>query len=294
MNPTVNHHLVEALWKIYNRTDELLPWGEGSDFPWGDPDFGRRTLAEHLDNSNGAASRSVKERQLQLDWLWDKLGLQPGMHVYDITCGPGLYAVELARRGCTVTGIDINPAAIAHANTLAKQAGVAERCTFIELDVRNLPDYEAEFDVALFMYEQLAVYSREEAQMLLTKIGQSLKVGGRICLELLNQDNVDKEDSSWWFTDDNGLWGDTPFLHMGERVWDDEEEAAVERYFILHLESGELKRYTLYDQTYAVETMSWMLAQAGFSAVNHFPDWDGLPLYDAREWVVYTAVKVED
>ncbi len=202
--------------------------------------------------------------------------------------------MELARRGCTVTGIDINPAAIAHANMLAEEAGVADRCTFIEMDVRNLPDYEARFDVALFLYEQLAVYAREEAQMMLTKIGHSLKPGGRFCLELLNQDNVDKEDSSWWFTDDTGLWGDTPFLHMGERVWDDDLEAAVERYFILHLETGEMKRYTLYDQTYAPATMTWMLEQAGFHSVRHFPDWAGLPMYDAREWVVYTAVKGEE
>jgi cyclopropane fatty-acyl-phospholipid synthase-like methyltransferase len=53
-------------------------------------------LREHLDESHGAASRVAKERELQIEWLWAKLGLQPGMRLLDITCGPGLYAVAFA------------------------------------------------------------------------------------------------------------------------------------------------------------------------------------------------------
>lgn len=292
MKDDVAQKLTDALWKIYRRSDETpLPWATGADFPWGEPEFGRKTLDEHFDESNGAASRTSRERQLQLDWLWGKLGLQPGMHVFDITCGPGLYAVELARRGCTVTGIDINPAAIEYATALASAEGVADRCTFIRQDVRDMADYETKFDAALFLYEQLAVYAREESQQLLEKTVRALKPGGRLCVELLNQDNVDKTDSSWWFTDDTGLWGDDPFLHLGERVWDPELEASIERYHILHLESGQLRQYTLFDQTYAVPVMAQMMRQAGFGRVDHYLNWAGLPLYDASEWVVYIAQK---
>ena len=183
MSNAVQRSLAAALWKIYSRTEEPLPWERGSDFPWHDPDFGRRTLAEHLDESHGAASRSTGERNLQLDWLWGKLGLQPGHRVIDITCGPGLYAIELARRGCYVTGIDINPAAIEHATELATQQGVSDRCTFICGDVRDRLDAEEPFDAALFLYEQLAVYSKIEDRQLLEKTGHVLKPGGRLAVE---------------------------------------------------------------------------------------------------------------
>jgi ubiquinone/menaquinone biosynthesis C-methylase UbiE len=291
MIESAQKRLVATLLKIYARADEPLPWDTGSDFPWDDPEFGRRTLAEHLDENHGAASRSSRERQMQIDWLWHKLALEPGQHVVDITCGPGLYAVELARRGCIVTGIDINPAAIEYATELASRQGVADRCTFIRQDVRDMADYQAQFDAALFLYEQLAVYSTPEAQLLLEKVARSLKPGGRVAVELLNQDNVDKTDSSWWFTDDSGLWGDSPFLHLGERMWDDELQASLERYHIIHLESGQLKQYTLFDQTYAVSNMAAMMQQTGFSHVEHYLNWAGLPLYDAGEWVVYVAQK---
>lgn len=291
MSKIAQRALAAALWKIYGRDEVPLPWEAGSDFPWDDLDFGRRALAEHLDDSHGAASRSARERNLQLDWLWNKLGLQPGMAVLDITCGPGLYAVELAQRGCTVTGIDINPAAVEYATKLAQRRAVAGRCTFIQQEVRQMAPPPGAFDAALFLYEQLAVYSKEEAQSLLEKVTHSLKPGGRLCVELLNPDNVDKKDSSWWFTDNTGLWGDMPFLHLGERIWDDEQAASIERYYILHLETGALKQYTLFDQTYPVDEMAQMMQRAGFGQVDHYLNWAGLPLYDASEWIVYVAQK---
>lgn len=286
-----NRSLSEALWKIYHRTEEPLPWATGTDFPWHDPVFGGRTLHEHLDDSHGAASRNADERALQIDWLWEKLGLWPGMHLFDVTCGPGLYAVEFARRGCTVTGIDINPAAIAYATDLAMHEGVAANCTFIEQDVRQLNEYDAQFDAAFLLYEQLAVVSKEQALPLLEKIVKALQPGGRLCVELLNQENVDKKNSTWWFTDDTGLWGDAPFLHLGERIWNEETQASIEHYHIVDLESGQLNEYAIYDQTYPAEEMVQMMKQAGFASVDVYPGWDGLELYDAKEWVVYVASK---
>ena len=291
MKASVQRSLAAALWKLYCRDTDPLPWDRGADFPWHDPDFGRRTLDEHLDESHGAASRSARERMLQIDWLWRKLKLQPGARVLDATCGPGLYAVELAHRGCFVTGIDINPAAISFARELARSEGVADRCTFVEQDIRQVRKSSDEYDASLFLYEQLAVYSRTEAQLLLGQLAEMLRPGGRLVLELLNQDNVDKKGSSWWFTDDTGLWGDAPFLHLGERIWDDEAEASVELYHILHLDTGELNQYTLFDQTYSIETMRQMLTQAGFGTVDDYLNWGGLPLYDATEWVAYIAEK---
>lgn len=226
---------------------------------------------------------------MQLEWLWKTLALRPGMCLLDITCGPGLYAVEFARRGCQVTGIDFGPASISYARDLARSHGVSDRCTFVEQDIRQMAYQGADFNVALFTYGQLAVFPLTEAQALLANIAQSLRPGGKLCIELLDQAEVDKTNSTWWFTDDTGLWGERPFLHLGERVWHAAEQISVERFYIIHLETGELTEITLSDQTYAVETMVAMLKQAGFQSVDVHPAWGGLPLYDAEEWVVYVA-----
>ncbi len=83
----------------------------------------------------------------------------------------------------------------------------------------------------------------------------------------------------------------TPFLHLGERFWDDEAALSIERFSIVHLETGTLTEIHLCDQSYATHTMAAMMQQAGFANVDVYPRWDGLPIYDADEWVVYVAQK---
>lgn len=288
---TIAQKLHDALWQIHRRPLRPEPWSWGGNLPWDDPVFSERMLREHLDQAHGAASRVTEERQLQLDWIWSKLGLTAGMQICDLTCGPGLYMVELARRGCAVMGVDFGPAAVAYARDLAGNAAVAERCTIVQEDIRTVTLPAETFDLVLLIYGQLAVFTKAEAADLLAKAAAALKPGGHLIVELLNQDRVDKTSSNWWFTDETGLWGDGPFLHLGERFWDDEQALSYERFHVLHLESGQYTEVHLCDQSYAIATLQGMMRTAGFSQVDVYPRWDGLPLYDADEWIVYVARK---
>lgn len=278
-----------ALWRIYNRPERPFLWQDGGNLPWNDPAFSARMLREHLNEAHAAASRQTPDRMAQIDWLWQKLGLQPGHQIFDITCGPGLYAVEFARRGVTVTGVDFGPASIAYARELATSQGVNGRTTFIEHDIRTYPYPHAQYDAALLIYGQLAVFPPAEAAAILKNVARALKPGGKLCIELLNPAHVDKANSTWWYTDDSGLWGDAPFLHLGERYWDAASQTSIERFQILHLESGQLDEVILCDQTYTANEITAVLQTAGFSSVTTFPAWDSLPLYDAKEWIVYVA-----
>jgi SAM-dependent methyltransferase len=57
-------------------------------------------------------------------FLVDVLGLPAGAAVLDIGCGTGRHAVELARHGFTVTGLDISTGMLAEARAAAASAGV--------------------------------------------------------------------------------------------------------------------------------------------------------------------------
>lgn len=289
--PSSAEKLADALWRIYRRPEKPTAWENGGNLPWNDPDFSRRMLREHLDESHGAASRRSAERVLQVDWLWQKLKLAPGSRVLDLTCGPGLYAVALAERGCRVTGVDFSPASIAHARTLAASRGVADACTFVEGDVRAFVPEAGAYDAALIIYGQLAVFSRADAGALLDKLATALRPGGRACVELLDQERVDKKASTWWYTDDSGLWGDAPFLHLGERQWDADAAMSLERFYVMHLETGAFDEVLLCDQSYAPGEMVAKMERAGFAGADVYAAWDGLALSDAAEWVVYVARK---
>jgi ubiquinone/menaquinone biosynthesis C-methylase UbiE len=289
MKNEAHSRIAQALWRIYNRPQRPTPWIDGGNLPWDQEAFSQRMLQEHLDESHGAASRISAERELQLSWLRQKLDIQPGMRILDMTCGPGFYAVDLAKQGCSVVGVDFSPAAITYARQLAENEGVADRCTFVEQNVLEMDYTGANFDAALFTYGQLAVFPRDQAQTLLEKVACALRPGGRLCVELLNQERIDKVSNTWWFTDNTGLWGSAPFLHLGERFWLPKQETSMERFQIIHLETGQMDEITLCDQTYAVETMCEMMKTAGFPTVNVHPAWDNVPLYDRDEWIVYVA-----
>ena len=60
----------------------------------------------------------------EVDFVLEELSLPPGSHILDVGCGTGRHAVELARRGYQVTGVDISSGMLAEAEKAAREAGV--------------------------------------------------------------------------------------------------------------------------------------------------------------------------
>lgn len=71
-----------------------------------------------------------------------------GKRILDIGCGSGPYSVEFARLGAQVVGLDFAKPMLELARRRAQEAGVADRCSFLETDFLK---YEAEkpFDVTI-------------------------------------------------------------------------------------------------------------------------------------------------
>lgn len=63
-------------------------------------------LADHMGEAYLRYSFTKGTRQ-EVEFLWDALHLVAGARVLDVGCGPGRHALELARRGAVVHGIDI-------------------------------------------------------------------------------------------------------------------------------------------------------------------------------------------
>ena len=72
-------------------------------------------------------------------------GIAPGQRVLDVACGTGVVPVTAARRGATVSGLDLSPVLLERARRNAEIAGVT--IDFTEGDVEALPYADASFDV---------------------------------------------------------------------------------------------------------------------------------------------------
>ncbi len=72
----------------------------------------------YMDNS------FTKNTVEEVDFVLEELRLSPGSHILDVGCGTGRHAVELARRGYQVTGVDISAGMLTEAAKAAREAGV--------------------------------------------------------------------------------------------------------------------------------------------------------------------------
>jgi SAM-dependent methyltransferase len=99
-------------------------------------------LADHLGDAYLRYS-FTKGTVQEVAFLADALGLEPGMRLLDVGCGPGRHAHALAARGLEVVGVDISQRFV---DLAARDAPPG--ATFLRADARSLA-FDTEFDAAI-------------------------------------------------------------------------------------------------------------------------------------------------
>ncbi len=74
-----------------------------------------------------------------------------GWRVLDVGCNAGFYSFELARRGASVLGIDVDARYLAQARWAAGEFGLQDRVEFRQMEVYELAREQAQFDLVWFM-----------------------------------------------------------------------------------------------------------------------------------------------
>jgi SAM-dependent methyltransferase len=267
---------------------EPEPFDDGRQIPWNDPDFSRRMLAVHLDESHDWASRRTEKRLKIIDELTAIIGLSPGDRVLDVGCGPGLYCQEWARRGMQVEGWDYAPAAIEYARRQAQEAGLEIR--YVRDDYRNLDAVER-FDLVTLIFGDLNVFSLEDAEALLRRIRRALRPGGYFFTDITTPDAFPAREVRQRFGyHASGLWSDTPYLELYEAHPVRPDGLRWERYVIVEARGGRARVYTTWSQEYTVETITALLERAGLSLHALYDD-PTSPFSDQPGWLGIVAVK---
>lgn len=99
--------------------------------------------------------------------------------IVDVGCGTGDLAIELARRGFAVTGIDAAPTAIERARAKAAEAGVS--IDFRLLDALRLDELGSVFDTAIDS-GLFHVFSDDDRRAYVRGLWHALPPGGRLIL----------------------------------------------------------------------------------------------------------------
>jgi ubiquinone/menaquinone biosynthesis C-methylase UbiE len=121
----------------------------------------------------------------EVHFIEQEIGADKKKRILDIGCGTGRHAVELAKRGYIVTGIDLSESQLKRAREKAEEAGV--NIQFNHGDARSLT-LENEYDVALILCEGgFALMENDEMNFaILQGAAKALKSGGICILTTLN------------------------------------------------------------------------------------------------------------
>jgi SAM-dependent methyltransferase len=206
--------------------------------------------------------------------LGEMVPLLPGAQVLDVACGWGRHAIELARAGCRVTGIDLSPTLLARARKRAAAAGV--ELELVQGDMRELA-WEGRFDLALSLYSSLGYFlSDAEDLRVLRGVQRALRPDGAFVLESMHRDHIvgDYAARDWWETDD------------GTTVWVEREFDAVEgvsREWTRWSRGG--KTGEKFHELRIRSASEWdaLLRQAGLVPVEWYGDWEMAPFIHSSE-----------
>lgn len=186
-------------------------------------------------------------------------------HVLDVCCGHGRHALELAKMGCRVVGIDIDEEALRTLSRQAESEGL--QIGVHRMDVRDLALHE-QFHITLCMLNSFGYFSDEHNQLVLDNMAKSLLLGGMLILDLPNRERIfrDARPARWEETTTGllvlgkygvDLWSGR-LTGLQQRVYPDGKRCS--------------KAFSL--RVYSLAEMVSMLRRVGMSLANAWGDFD--------------------
>ncbi|MEX0721659.1 MAG: TIGR04290 family methyltransferase [Balneolaceae bacterium] len=177
-----------------SQIEELAPWFHNIHLP-----DGSETAPDHFLGDFPAFKWAEIKNHIPAD--------MSGKTVLDVGCNAGFYTIELARRGASVTAIDLDPHYLRQAEWVADIWELQENIEFKQLQVYDLAKSDEKFDIVWFMgvfyhlrYPLLAldILSEKSNEML---VFQTLTMPGKETFDTEKNYNINDrqkmEENGW-------------------------------------------------------------------------------------------------
>lgn len=235
----------------------------------------------------------VEQTEHEVDFVVEALELQGHERVLDLACGFGRHALELARRGHPVIGVDFTPAFIKEARRLAAEAKL-EQAEFIRADLRAV-SFFAEFDVVLNMADGAIGYLESEGMNLkiFDLIASALRPGGKHLMGVCSGDFARKHfPRRHWQIGQQAL-------SLADFEWDAENARMLYRGYTLRygeplqkLQEPQKKALSGYTRLYSRDELAKIFTLRGMEIWKSFGDYDtAIPASDDRFLAVICSLK---
>jgi len=208
-----------------------------------------------------------------------EMARRSGGLILELMCGTGRVLLPLAESGFTITGVDLSPAMLEIARAQVMEAGLEQRVTLLEGDVRALPLPPDSFALAFVAVNSFMHLDEVRDQLAtLANVRRALNRRGLLVIDLFNPDprEIAREDNRLVLDREYQLDG----RHVQKFVAIDSDAAAqLSRVTYLYDETaadGQLTRHTMrftLRWLYRFE-LEHLLARAGFTLRNLYGSYE--------------------
>ena len=268
--------MFEVLEKI-NERPEPFQFYTASDL-WTDEHTSAQMLSCHLNDDIDLSSRNKRFINQSVEWISSRFNIGKDTNIADFGCGPGLYAMRLAKRQANVTGIDFSTRSIEY----AKKVAIDEQLN-INYVTQNYLDFETEnrFDLVLMIMCDFCALSPIQRRAILSKFHNILKPGGSILLDVYSLAAFDEREEATTYEVNhlNGFWSPNKYYGFLNTFKYDEERVVLDKYTIV--ESDRIRTVYNWLQYFATEDLEREFVEGGFSVEGFHSDVAGTP-YDRK------------
>jgi len=212
-------------------------------------------------------SYSLAGTEQEVRFIANVLNLPLASDMMDLYCGYGRHAIELAKMGYQVVGVDATPAFLEIARQKAAEENV--NIAFQSSDMRKL-DYIEQFDAVINMFAAYGYFTDEENLQVLELINKSLRPGGLFLIDLLNRDWMAHNNINRYWRHPSGEYVLSYKVELQQGL------ATLKRQ-LMNQVTGEKKQYEFALRAYSLAEMTANLEHCGLKVIKTYSGFDERP-----------------
>jgi len=207
----------------------------------------------------------------EIDKIMALLNLRSGCRILDLCCGIGRHSLELARRGFSVTGVDITPRYLKKAKAKAKKEKL--EIEFVLEDMRKFRR-QNRFDAVINLFTSFGFFEDQKDDYKVARNTYiSLKKGGVFLLDLIGKEVLARNFCPRDWVEFDGI------MMLEERALLDNWSRVHNKWILI--KDGRQKVEELDLRLYAAAELKALLTESGFKRVDIFGNLVGDP-YDHK------------
>lgn len=202
----------------------------------------------------------AKQSNAQARYIMKKLSLRPGKSFLDCPSGIGRISIPLARAGIKVTAVDIVSSYLDELKAKAERRRL--KIVTVHEDMRQIR-FHSQFDAAGNIWTSFGFFEKEaDNQLVLRRMCEALKPGGRFMLHLINRDWIMAN-----FLETTGFDAGKVFV-VNKNKFD--YATSISRSVWTFIEGGKVTTHNVAIRMYSYHELRGMLAKAGFVDIEGF------------------------